>query len=75
MHPEHTLPVEYDLVAVQTGHYHFVKTSDAAMWANPRISHLAKRMQEAFAQKDQRTAVAARSILPNRSLRPSAQPH
>jgi len=60
MHPEHTLPVEYDLVAVQTGHYHFVKTSDAAMWANPRISHLTKRMQEAFAQKDQRTAVAAR---------------
>jgi len=60
MHPEHTLPVEYDLVAVQTGDYHFVETSDAAMWANPRISHLAKRMQEAFAQKDQRTAVAAR---------------
>ena len=60
MHPEHTLPVEYDLVAVQTGDYHFVETSDAAMWANPRISHLAKRMQEAFAQKDQRTAVAGR---------------
>ena len=55
-----TLPVEYDLVAVQTGDYHFVETSDAAMWANPRISHLAKRMQEAVARQDSRKSLAAR---------------
>ena len=60
MHPEHTLPVEYDLVPVQTGDYHFIETSDAAMWANPRISHLAKRMQEAVARQDSRKSLAAR---------------
>ncbi len=60
MHPEHTLPVEYDLVPVQTGDYHFIETSDAAMWANPRISHMAQRMQEAIARQDSRESLAAR---------------
>jgi hypothetical protein len=60
MHPEHTLPVEYDLVPVQTGDYHFIETSDVAMWANPRISHMAKRMQEAVTQQDSRKSLAAR---------------
>ena len=60
MHPEHTLPVDYDLVPVKTGDYHFIETSDTAMWANPRINHLAQRMQEAVAQRDSRESLAAR---------------
>lgn len=39
-----TLPVDYELVPVKEGDYHFVKDEDQAVWAEPSIDHMAKQM-------------------------------
>ena len=54
MNPEVTFPVDYELVPVKQGDYHFVEDEDGAVWANPSITHLASQMQAAMtASKDQ----------------------
>jgi glycosyltransferase involved in cell wall biosynthesis len=50
MHPELTLPVEYQLVPIQKGEYFFVQDEDRAVWAEPSIEHLALQMQAALTQ-------------------------
>jgi len=53
MNPEVTFPVDYELVPVKQGDYHFVEDEDGAVWANPSITHLASQMQAAMtASKD-----------------------
>lgn len=47
MDPELTLPVEYDLVPLSQGDYHFIQSEDKAIWAEPSIEHLAERLKEA----------------------------
>jgi len=49
MNPEVTFPVDYELVPVKRGDYHFVEDEDGAVWANPSIPHLASQMQAAMA--------------------------
>ena len=48
MHPQLTLPVEYKLVQLKKGDYHFVEDSDDAVWAEPSIDDMAKQMQSAI---------------------------
>jgi glycosyltransferase involved in cell wall biosynthesis len=48
MHPDLTLPVEYELVALKRGDYHFVEDSDGAVWAEPSIDDMAKQMHLAI---------------------------
>ena len=48
MHPDVTLPVDYELVGVRRNQYHFIENEDEAVWANPSISHLAKQMHKAI---------------------------
>ena len=53
MNPQVTFPVDYDLVPVKRGDYHFVEDEDGAVWAKPNIAHLAAQMQAAMvAAKD-----------------------
>lgn len=53
MNPEVTFPVDYELIPVKRGDYHFVEDEDGAVWANPSITHLASQMQAAItASKD-----------------------
>ena len=53
MNPEVTFPVDYELIPVKRGDYHFVEDEDGAAWANPSIAHLASQMQAAIvAAKD-----------------------
>ena len=53
MNPEVTFPVDYELVPVKKGDYHFVEDEDEAVWAKPNIAHLAAQMQAAMvAAKD-----------------------
>ena len=47
MEPSLTLPVNYELVSVSTGDYHFVESGDGAVWAEPSVGHLAEQMHEA----------------------------
>jgi glycosyltransferase involved in cell wall biosynthesis len=47
MEPSLTLPVDYELVPVGEGDYHFVEPQDQAVWAEPSIAHLAEQMQSA----------------------------
>ena len=47
MNPEVTFPVDYELVPVKRGDYHFVEDEDGAVWAQPSIPHLATQMQAA----------------------------
>lgn len=49
MNPQVTFPVDYDLVPVKRGDYHFVEDEDGAQWASVSISHLASQMQAAMA--------------------------
>ncbi len=49
MNPEVTFPVDYELVPVKKGDYHFVEDDDGALWAQPSITHLASQMQAAMA--------------------------
>jgi glycosyltransferase involved in cell wall biosynthesis len=49
MNPEVTFPVDYELVPVKRGDYHFVEDEDGAVWADPSITHLASQMQAAIA--------------------------
>jgi hypothetical protein len=48
MHPDVTLPVDYELVSVKRNQYHFIENEDEVVWANPSISHLAKQMHKAI---------------------------
>ena len=48
MDPELTLPVNYDLVSLAEGDYHFIKPEDKASWAEPSTEHLAERLKEAL---------------------------
>jgi hypothetical protein len=48
MHPQLTLPVEYKLVPLKKGDYHFVEDDDIAVWAEPSIDHMAKQMHMAI---------------------------
>jgi glycosyltransferase involved in cell wall biosynthesis len=49
MNPDHTFPVDYDLVPAKKGEYHFVEDGDEAVWANVSIDHLGAQMQAALA--------------------------
>jgi glycosyltransferase involved in cell wall biosynthesis len=48
MNPDISFPVDYDLVPVKAGDYHFVETEDGAVWASPSIAHMASQMQAAI---------------------------
>jgi glycosyltransferase involved in cell wall biosynthesis len=48
MNPEHTFPVNYDLVPAKKGEYHFIEDGDQAVWANVSIAHLGEQMQAAL---------------------------
>lgn len=48
MNPEVSFPVDYDLVPVKAGDYHFVETEDGAVWANPSVGHMASQMRAAM---------------------------
>ena len=48
MNPQVTLPVDYELISIAKGDYHFVENEDGAVWAEPSITHLAKQMQVAI---------------------------
>jgi glycosyltransferase involved in cell wall biosynthesis len=58
MNPEVTLPVDYTLEEVKTGEYHFIESSDGARWAKPDTAHMAKRMQEAYEQRADKSRTA-----------------
>ncbi len=45
MNPEISFPVDYELVPVKAGDYHFVENEDGAVWANPSITHMASQMR------------------------------
>jgi len=49
MDPDLTLPVQYDLVSLSQGDYHFIQSEDKAIWAEPSIEHLVERLKEARA--------------------------
>jgi len=44
MEPKLTLPVDYELVPVKEGDYHFVKDKDQAVWAEPSIDHMSQQI-------------------------------
>jgi len=44
MHPELTLPVQYQLMPMKKGDYHFVEDEDGAVWAEPSIPDMATQM-------------------------------
>jgi hypothetical protein len=48
MNPDISFPVDYELVPVKAGDYHFVETEDGAVWANPSIAHMASQMRAAI---------------------------
>ena len=48
MHPQLTLPVEYKLVPLKKGDYHFVEDDDSAVWAEPSLDHMAQQMHMAI---------------------------
>jgi glycosyltransferase involved in cell wall biosynthesis len=48
MNPDHTFPVDYELVSAKQGEYHFVENSDEAVWAQISIAHLGTQMQAAL---------------------------
>lgn len=48
MDPTVTLPVDFELVPVKAGQYHFIEDIDQAVWANPLIDHMAQQMQVAI---------------------------
>ena len=48
MNPDHTFPVDYQLVPAKQGDYHFVENSDEAVWAEVSIAHLGTQMQAAL---------------------------
>jgi hypothetical protein len=50
--------VDYTLEEVKTGDYHFIESSDGARWAKPDTAHMAKRMQEAYEQREDKTLIA-----------------
>lgn len=56
MHPEYTLPVNYELRPLSEGDYHFIEKSDQASWANPSIEHMKEQllMARQFAQDSNR---------------------
>ena len=47
MNPAVNFPVDYELVQVSPGQYHFVEENSNAVWADPSIDHLAVQMQQA----------------------------
>jgi glycosyltransferase involved in cell wall biosynthesis len=48
MNPQISFPVDYELVPVKAGDYHFVENEDGAVWAQPSISHMASQMRAAI---------------------------
>ena len=48
MNPDHTFPVDYELVPAKKGEYHFIEDGDEAVWANVSIAHLGAQMQAAL---------------------------
>ena len=48
MHSELTLPVQYQLMPMKQGDYHFVEDNDNAVWAEPSIKDMAIQMQLAI---------------------------
>jgi len=48
MNPAVTFPIDYKLIPVKTGDYHFVKDEDNAYWADPSIDHMAELLQDAL---------------------------
>jgi|GEM_PF-1468344 len=54
MNPDHTFPVDYELISAKKGDYHFVEDADQAVWADISITHLGTQMQAALvASKNQ----------------------
>jgi glycosyltransferase involved in cell wall biosynthesis len=48
MNPQISFPVDYELVPVKAGDYHFVENEDEAVWAKPSIAHMASQMRAAI---------------------------
>ena len=48
MNPEHTFPVDFDLVPAKQGDYHFLEDADEAVWADISVHHLGEQMQAAL---------------------------
>lgn len=57
---EISYPVDYTLVPLNKGEYHFIEDSDQAVWAEPNVSHAAKQMQQAY--KDTKNAALSGKI-------------
>lgn len=53
-------PVDYTLVPLSKGEYHFIEDADQAVWAEPNASHAAKQMQQAL--KDTKNAALSGKI-------------
>jgi hypothetical protein len=48
MDPELTFPIQYDLVPLNKGDYHFIEPEDGAVWAEPSIAHLSESLKAAL---------------------------
>ena len=48
MDPELSFPIQYDLVPLNRGDYHFIDPKDGAVWAEPSINHLAESLKAAL---------------------------
>jgi glycosyltransferase involved in cell wall biosynthesis len=48
MDPELTFPIQYDLVPLDKGDYHFIEPEDGAVWAEPSIAHLSESLKAAL---------------------------
>jgi hypothetical protein len=45
--PELTLPVQFDLVPLSKGDYHFIQSEDKASWAEPSFEDLVLKLKDA----------------------------
>lgn len=55
-----TYPVNFTLIPLSKGEYHFIEDSDQAVWAEADIGHAAQQMQKAF--RDAKSALLAGKI-------------
>ena len=58
MDPQLTFPVEYELVPLNPGDYHFIEKADAATWAEPSIVDLARQIKAAYTAANNRAFVS-----------------
>ena len=57
MSPEFTFPVDYELIPMEQGDYHFVDNGDGAVWADPQISSMSDQMRAAIERAGDRKYV------------------